>query len=98
LRSTGADNSRSDGAERTKADLARRMAMTFERTTTDPEVLRGVPCIRGLRVPVTTMVGMVTHGMTSEEFLVDGSRPRRSSSRSCAKPGMMRSRSVRCSA
>lgn len=45
--------------------------MTFERITTDPEVLGGVPCIRGLRVPVATVVGMVADGMTVEEILTD---------------------------
>jgi uncharacterized protein (DUF433 family) len=47
------------------------MAMTFERITTDPEVLGGVPCIRGLRVPVATVVGMVADGMTADEILAD---------------------------
>jgi uncharacterized protein (DUF433 family) len=29
----------------------------------------GVPCIRGLRIPVSTMVGMVAEGMTDAEIL-----------------------------
>ncbi len=29
----------------------------------------GVPCIRGLRVPVATVVGMVAEGMTEGEIL-----------------------------
>jgi uncharacterized protein (DUF433 family) len=29
----------------------------------------GVPCIRGLRIPVATVVGMVADGMTNEEIL-----------------------------
>ena len=45
--------------------------MTFERITTDPEVLGGVPCISGLRVPVATVVGMLTDGITVEEVLAD---------------------------
>ena len=45
--------------------------MTFERITTDPEVLAGVPCIRGMRVPVATVVGMVADGMTTDEILAD---------------------------
>ena len=45
--------------------------MTFERITTDVEVLGGVPCIRGLRVPVATVVGMVADGMPVEEILAD---------------------------
>lgn len=45
--------------------------MAFERITTDPEVLAGVPCIRGMRVPVATVVGMVADGITTEEILSD---------------------------
>jgi uncharacterized protein (DUF433 family) len=45
--------------------------VAFERITTDPEVLEGVPCIRGLRVPVATVVGMVADGMTADEILAD---------------------------
>ena len=29
----------------------------------------GVPCIRGLRIPVATVVGMVADGMTRPEIL-----------------------------
>ena len=29
----------------------------------------GVPCVRGLRIPVATVVGMVAEGMTSREIL-----------------------------
>jgi uncharacterized protein (DUF433 family) len=29
----------------------------------------GVPCIRGLRIPVATVVGMIAEGMTSDEIL-----------------------------
>ena len=45
--------------------------MTFERITTDPDVLAGVPCIRGMRVPVATVVSMVADGMTTDEILAD---------------------------
>lgn len=45
--------------------------MTFDRITPDPEMLGGVPCIRGLRVPVATVVGMVADGMSPEEILAD---------------------------
>jgi uncharacterized protein (DUF433 family) len=45
--------------------------MTFTRITTDPDVLGGTPCIRGLRVPVATVVGMVADGMSAEEILED---------------------------
>ncbi len=29
----------------------------------------GIPCIRGLRIPVATIVGMVAEGMSEEEIL-----------------------------
>ena len=29
----------------------------------------GLPCIRGLRIPVATVVGMVSEGMTEDEIL-----------------------------
>ena len=31
----------------------------------------GVPCIRGTRIPVTTVVGMIAEGMTVEEIVAD---------------------------
>ena len=43
--------------------------MRFERITVDPRQMAGVPCVRGLRIPVATVVGMVADGMTVEEIL-----------------------------
>lgn len=43
--------------------------MTFERITVRADQMGGVPCIRGLRIPVATVVGMVADGMTTEEIL-----------------------------
>jgi uncharacterized protein (DUF433 family) len=40
-----------------------------ERITTDPEIMAGQPCIRGLRFPVVTIVRMVAAGMTNDEIL-----------------------------
>jgi uncharacterized protein (DUF433 family) len=31
--------------------------------------MAGTPCIRGLRIPVATVVGMIADGMTPEEIL-----------------------------
>jgi uncharacterized protein (DUF433 family) len=45
--------------------------VTFDRITTDPEVMGGVPCIRGMRMPVTTVVAMVADGMTPDEIIAD---------------------------
>lgn len=41
----------------------------FPRITVDPARMDGVPCIRGLRIPVSTVVGMVADGMTVEEIV-----------------------------
>jgi uncharacterized protein (DUF433 family) len=43
--------------------------MTFTRITVDPKQMGGVPCIRGLRIPVATVVDMVAEGMTVAEIL-----------------------------
>ena len=39
------------------------------RITVDPAVLDGVPCLRGLRIPVATIVGMIADGLSTEEIL-----------------------------
>ncbi len=43
--------------------------VTLARITVDPELMGGVPCIRGLRIPVATVVAMVADGMTTQEIL-----------------------------
>ncbi len=43
--------------------------MRFERITVEPDKIGGVPCIRGLRLPMARVVGMVAEGMTIEEIL-----------------------------
>ena len=43
--------------------------MKFTRITTNPSQMGGVPCIRGLRIPVATIVGMIADGMTETEVL-----------------------------
>jgi len=41
----------------------------FTRITVDPSQMGGLPCIRGLRIPVATVVGMVGDGMAEAEIL-----------------------------
>jgi len=43
--------------------------MKFNRITINPNQMEGVPCIRRLRIPVATVVGMVADGMTEGEIL-----------------------------
>jgi uncharacterized protein (DUF433 family) len=45
--------------------------VAFERITVDSAKMGGVPCIRGLRIPVATVVGMFADGMSTEEILRD---------------------------
>jgi uncharacterized protein (DUF433 family) len=42
---------------------------TFTRITIDPSQMGGLPCIRGLRIPVATVVSMVGEGMAEGEIL-----------------------------
>jgi uncharacterized protein (DUF433 family) len=41
----------------------------FTRITLDPNQRGGLPCIRSLRIPVATVVGMVSEGMAEAEIL-----------------------------
>lgn len=43
--------------------------MRFARITIDPRQMDGVPCIRGLRIPVATVVGMMADGVSEGEIL-----------------------------
>lgn len=41
----------------------------FDRITVNPAQMGGVPVIRGLRIPVATVVAMIADGMTPDEIL-----------------------------
>jgi uncharacterized protein (DUF433 family) len=43
--------------------------MGFTRITVNPRQMGGVPCLRGLRIPVASVVGMLANGMTEVEIL-----------------------------
>ncbi|HEX5481453.1 MAG TPA: DUF433 domain-containing protein [Terriglobia bacterium] len=43
--------------------------MRFERITVDPQVSTGKPCIRGLRFPVSRLLGLLARGETRESIL-----------------------------
>jgi len=42
---------------------------TLDRITFDPQVMGGKPCIRGLRVTVGTIVGLIAAGRARDEIL-----------------------------
>ncbi len=43
--------------------------MKFTRITINPAQMGGVPCLRGLRIPVATVVAMLADGMSETEIL-----------------------------
>ena len=43
--------------------------MRFTRITVRPDQMGGVPCVRGLRIPVATVIDMVADGMSRQEIL-----------------------------
>lgn len=44
-------------------------ASNFSRITARADQMGGVPCIRGLRIPVATVVAMVANRMSTQEIL-----------------------------
>lgn len=43
--------------------------MTLQRITVNPEIFGGRPCIRGMRFPVSRMLGLLAVGETPESIL-----------------------------
>jgi len=43
--------------------------MKYSRITINPKQMAGAPCIRGLRIPVATVVSMVAEGMSNARIL-----------------------------
>ena len=41
----------------------------FDRITFDPHIMGGRACIRGMRLPVSVIVGQIAHGASIEEIL-----------------------------
>ena len=43
--------------------------MKFDRITFEPGIMGGRACIRGMRIPVSVIVGQIAHGAAVEEIL-----------------------------
>lgn len=43
----------------------------FDRITFNPQIMGGRACIRGMRIPVSVIVGQIAQGATIEEILND---------------------------
>jgi uncharacterized protein (DUF433 family) len=66
----GQRNLHGPAATRYRGSSFKEMDMTLtERITVDPAVMGGRPCVRGLRVSVGTVVGLVAAGRTNAEIL-----------------------------
>jgi uncharacterized protein (DUF433 family) len=52
-----------------KSRFAEEALLKFTRITFNPRQMGGMPCIRALRIPVATVVGMIADGMTENEIL-----------------------------
>jgi len=43
----------------------------LDRITINPQVFRGEPCIRGLRIPVSLIVKLISAGKTPKDIIKD---------------------------
>jgi uncharacterized protein (DUF433 family) len=43
----------------------------FERITVDPVQMGGIPCVRGLKIPVAAVLRLLADGRTETEILAD---------------------------
>jgi uncharacterized protein (DUF433 family) len=43
--------------------------MKFDRITVNPKQMDGVPCLRGTRIPVATILALLADGMSSSDIL-----------------------------
>ena len=43
--------------------------MRFDRITVNPKQMDGVPCIRGSRIPVATVIALLADGMSNNDIL-----------------------------
>lgn len=51
--------------------IEKEVPMAFERISIDHEKMGGLPCIRDLRIPVSTVLGQLAAGRTVEQILED---------------------------
>lgn len=49
--------------------LARITRLTFPRITSDPDVMNGLPCIRDLHIPVSTVISQLADGLSADDVL-----------------------------
>lgn len=45
--------------------------MRLERISVDHRIMGGVPCVKGTRIPVATVVGLLADELTTAEIIAD---------------------------
>jgi len=45
--------------------------LNFERITVDPAQMGGVPCVRGLRIPVATVLRLLAGGLSETDIVTE---------------------------
>ncbi|WP_319421581.1 DUF433 domain-containing protein [Pleurocapsa sp. FMAR1] len=45
--------------------------LNVDRITFDPKIMAGQACIRGMRVPVSLVLNLLTNGKTTEDIIAD---------------------------
>lgn len=45
--------------------------MQLDRITIDPDQLGGVPCIRGMRIPVSVVLGLLAQGLSEPDIIAE---------------------------
>jgi uncharacterized protein (DUF433 family) len=45
--------------------------VAFERISVNHRIMGGLPCIKGTRIPVTKVVGLMADGMSSDEIIAE---------------------------
>ncbi|MES2808413.1 MAG: DUF433 domain-containing protein [Bacteroidota bacterium] len=43
--------------------------LTIDRITSDPNIMQGKACIRGMRITVSIVLNLIANGMTKEEII-----------------------------
>jgi uncharacterized protein (DUF433 family) len=57
--------------------------MKVERVSVNHEVMGGVPCVTGTRIPVAMIIGLIADGATTNEIIADYPQLRAEDVRAC---------------
>lgn len=61
------------------------VAMNVERVSVNHEVMGGVPCVTGTRIPVSMIIGLIAEGAATDEIIADYPQLRPEDVRACLR-------------